>query len=52
VDTRTLRLEEKDFEIFSDLKQKLDQVGLAARRKGVKNVVMNEDEGSGSGDEP
>jgi len=55
-DACTLRLEEKDFEIFSGLKQKLEQVGQAvkflkaARRKGVQNVVTNE--GGGSGDIP
>jgi hypothetical protein len=57
MDARTLRLEEKPFEIFSELRQKLGQVGeavkflKAARRKGVKNVVMNDDDGGGSGDE-
>jgi hypothetical protein len=57
VDARTLRLEEKPFEIFSELRQKLGQVGeadkflKAARRKGVKNVIMNDDDGRGSGDE-
>jgi hypothetical protein len=57
VDARTLRLEEKPFEIFSELKQKLDRVGeavkflKAARRKGVKDVAMNDDDGGGSGDD-
>ena len=57
-DTRTLQLKEKDFEIFSRLKQKLEQVGQAvkflkaARRKGIKNTVTNESRGGGSGDVP
>jgi len=48
-------LEEKDFEIFSGLKQKLERVGQAVkflrtvRRKGVKNTVTNESRGGGSG---
>ena len=57
MDACTLQLEAKAFEIFAKLKEKLDQVGhavkslKAARRKGVKNVIMNND-GGGSGDEP
>ena len=57
-DTHTLQLKEKDFEIFSRLKQKLERVGQAvkflkaARRKGVKNTVTNESGGGGSGDVP
>ena len=58
MDAPTLRLEEKSFEMFSKLKQKLDRVGereavkflKAARWKGIKNVVMNDD-GRGSADE-
>jgi hypothetical protein len=57
-DARTLRLEEKDFEIFLGVKQKLEQVGQAvkflkaARRKGVQNMVTNEGGGGGSEDIP
>jgi hypothetical protein len=52
----TLRLDKKNFEIFSDLKQKLERVDQAikslkaATRKGAKNTVINEGKAGGFGD--